>query len=329
MDKPPELSEQEKRIVLAELIKQTSIPLDRLLNFLNESNFRPTHQTWLDLIPPYGRNPQSCMDAYESLLRSGHPSPYASLPLPPSISNKRKSIPESMEHLMTAPSPKRRQSGHESIPSARALQPKPTSANGSPLPFTSIPGPPAPQPKKRGRPSKADVEQRQQEAIARGEVLPPPKTLTPKGPKQPGMEEQSGSGFAAIAPMAITGPSGDPSMGGQYQTSPAMGDIPGKKKRARATPRQPKVPKNPGESTFPAVNPQSILSQAPIEPAIASPSLPHAPAQPFQPKNPEPPVQATEAPIEPSPPAPQAPEKPQSGPHEELKTTEPQPPPTT
>lgn len=137
-------------------------------------------------------------------------------------------------------------------------------------------------PKKRGRPSKADVELRQQEAIARGEVLPPSattgtRTLTPKPPfKQVARDEPSRS-LTVLAPMTAAGPSTEHSMGGQYQTEPSMVDSPGKKKRQRATVK-PKVSKiseildndatqaqaamsHSGQSSFPSMNPQTVHSQ--------------------------------------------------------------------
>jgi hypothetical protein len=152
---------------------------------------------------------------------------------------------------MTNPQPKRRQSGVETVTSARDIRPKPTSSNGSPHPFSSLPGQSAVPTKKRGRPSKADVEERQREAILRGEVLPPPKAITPKGGKQAVTGEPSSAGYAAIAPM---GSAPAPELSGGVQCGPIeaasapatmvpAGDSPGKKKRARAAPRQPKVGK--------------------------------------------------------------------------------------
>jgi len=201
---------------------------------------------------------------------------------------------------MTGPQPKRRQSGVETVPPARDIRPKPTSSNGSPHPFSALPGqPPAPA-KKRGRPSKADVEERNREAIARGEVLPPPKAMTPKGGKQPVTGEPSSAGYAAIAPMVTAPP--EQSGGVQYQAGPieagmtttaaptAPGDSPGKRKRARPAPRQPKVgnlyeweeqktnellkvPK-PGEGSFSIAPPQMTQPQAMEAPQLQTPNTP-------------------------------------------------------
>lgn len=168
------------------------------------------------------------------------------------------------------------------VSAARDILPKPTSANGSPLPFSPLPGPPPPVPKKRGRPSKADVELRQQEAIARGEVLPPSattgtRTLTPKPPFKQATRDEPSRGLTVLAPMTGTGPSTDHSMGAHYQTEPSMVDSPGRKKRQRA-PVKPKVSKiseildneatqaqaamsHSGQSSFPSMNPQTTQSQ--------------------------------------------------------------------
>jgi hypothetical protein len=196
---------------------------------------------------------------------------------------------------MTGPSPKRRQSGQDNPPmsaSARDIRPKPTSANGSPLPFSSAPLPTATQPpKKRGRPSKADVEQRQAEAIARGEVLQPSRTMTPKTLKPNTMRDEPGRmGFTVIAPMAPIVPSNDPTMpGSPYQSDPssaAAAEAAEKKKRARppatARPKGSRIsdllesetdetqlgPKHSGSSTFQAASAPMTHIQHPQEQQI-------------------------------------------------------------
>jgi hypothetical protein len=210
---------------------------------------------------------------------------------------------------MTGPSPKRRQSGQDNPPmsaSARDIRPKPTSANGSPLPFSSVPLPIATQPpKKRGRPSKADVELRQQEAIARGEVLPPSRTLTPKTLKPSTMRDEPGrSGFTMIAPMAPILPSNDPHMpGSPYQGDPsaAATEAAEKKKRARPpatnrpkgsrisdlleseTEESPMEPRHSGGSTFQAASAPMTHIQHPQEQQIPPQSYASEP-QPIRPK---------------------------------------------
>jgi hypothetical protein len=217
------------------------------------------------------------MIAYENL-RTSQSSASSSLP-PPSGSNKRKSgATELLDPLSAAPAQKRRQSSTNII--ARELQPKPAS-NGSPIPLVTPPA--GTHIKKRGRPSKADVEQRQAEAIARGEVLPPPKTPAPKGGRQStGLVEANTSGFAVIAPTPTmgSGPLSEPSAQVPFQReqagSPPL-DASGKKKRARPSSRSSKVSNlvesarqeaddfqkalKPGESSFSITSPGPELGK--------------------------------------------------------------------
>jgi hypothetical protein len=60
------------------------------------------------------------------------------------------------------------------------------------------------QPKKRGRPSKAEVEARNAEAIARGEVIPPPRVFGARNP------QLAQSGARSLTPTRL-GPTGDSS----------------------------------------------------------------------------------------------------------------------
>jgi hypothetical protein len=127
-----------------------------------------------------GRNLKSCMDAWDAL-RAGQSSSF-----PPNYPvhamsgalPKRKPPPESLDPFASAPPPKRRQSGDTTIGAQRVIQPKPSSNGQSPLSFSSAQ--PGQQPKKRGRPSKAEVEARNAELVARGEVIPPSKASTPR-----------------------------------------------------------------------------------------------------------------------------------------------------
>jgi hypothetical protein len=122
---------------------------------------------------PHGRTVKMCMDVFDSL-RSSQLHPYSGMSTIASVStsSKRKSAPDAFEHLMTGPPPKRRQSGVENVPTAREIRPK-ASNGGSPNPASSMPTTLA---KKRGRPSKADAERKQLEAIQREEVIPPAHT---------------------------------------------------------------------------------------------------------------------------------------------------------
>jgi hypothetical protein len=223
-----------------------------------------------------GRTVKMCMDMFNSL-RSGQHHPYSGMSTIASVgtSSKRKSAPDAFEHLMTGPPPKRRQSGVENVPTTREIRPK-ASNGGSPNPASSIP---TTQAKKRGRPSKADAERKQLEAIQRGEVIPPAH-ITPKSGQQLG--EGVMSTYMPIAPtptptatpltpQPMTQEQSPRGLTEKEAAETAIGDSPGKKKsRSRAPPKAPKVHRlgqykenankapqqtlKPGESSFP-VNP--------------------------------------------------------------------------
>jgi hypothetical protein len=128
------------------------------------------------------------MSAWEDLQRIPYSGPsFAPSFAPPAAasgsSSKRKSAPDNLDTTSAGPSQKRRQSGSDAI-AARTIQPKPAS-NGSPQSFSPLAS--GQQPKKRGRPSKADVEARNAEAIARGEVIPPPRSAGPRNPQMVGI----------------------------------------------------------------------------------------------------------------------------------------------
>jgi hypothetical protein len=223
---------------------------------------------------------RSCIDAWETLRP---PSQYSNIPpsLPitqiSSAPVKRKPPPESLEPFAAAPPPKRRQSGEGSIIGAqRVIQPKPSSNGQSPISFSSPQS--GQQPKKRGRPSKADVEARNAELVARGEVLPPPKAATPRprapelAPREPESIMQQPRDIlnpmrTPIAPMMSPqmgmgmgmGPSSEPSPQMPYESRPIQGrpvdsdasDQSARKKR-RPGSRSSQKPSPPGEGSFSA-----------------------------------------------------------------------------
>lgn len=123
------------------------------------------------------------MDAFDALQSHSPPSSYTH-PQPssaPASSSKRKLAPELFESSLGGSAPKRRQSGPDTIAVGRIIQPRPASAaTGSPQSFSpSLPGQPGPQ-KKRGRPSKADIEKRNRDALRKGEILAPLNEPTPR-----------------------------------------------------------------------------------------------------------------------------------------------------
>jgi hypothetical protein len=84
------------------------------------------------------------------------------------------------------PETKKRKSGAETPTLARDLLPKPTHPNNSsPSMTTMSSSPTSTSQKKRGRPSKADQERRQREAMDRGEILPPGPVVSSAGLQGP------------------------------------------------------------------------------------------------------------------------------------------------
>jgi hypothetical protein len=148
------------------------------------------------------------------------------------------------------PDLKRRKSGPETPTLARGLLPKPTNSNGSQMP-TMTSSPATTSQKKRGRPSKADVERKQREAIERGDIIPPAPTQSPAG-LQGQDDSRPGSTPVMIlpAPSTVTrspqtaltpGLVPSPQMGIEHGPPAAMsGDGSGKKRKTRP-PAKPKV----------------------------------------------------------------------------------------
>ena len=166
----------------------------------------------------------------------------------PSTSNKRQAM-----NMISGSDSKRRKSGNET-PTTRDILPKPSNGSGSPLTMTT-PSPATSNQKKRGRPSKADVERKQREAIERGDIIPPALAAASPAGLQ-GQEEVRSGGFAPImpalapapAPVLARNPQGamtpghilSPQMGMEQVPPVIMSADTGKKRRARPPPK-PKV----------------------------------------------------------------------------------------
>ncbi|CZT08140.1 uncharacterized protein RAG0_13321 [Rhynchosporium agropyri] len=253
-------SDSEKRYVLAEAIKCSQVPFDSLFNFV-KSQFPVTAWPWEDMLLPNGRTLKQCKEAFENprlgssvpdfqhQVQSQVQSLSPSLPVPTSSATssgaKRKSNYDSYSpgHPL-----KRRQSIADPITTARDIRPKPSNT-GSPL---SQPTFSTPEPKKRGRPSKKDAERKQQEMIARGDILPPVSSVLGY---QPSGEDGSIPGYAPIRP-ALT-PALHYAPYKPIPEAPIHKDIPdsagssGKRRRPKALPKSSKTAaKQPGESSF-------------------------------------------------------------------------------
>ncbi|KAM3065679.1 hypothetical protein ACMFMF_010900 [Clarireedia jacksonii] len=272
MDAP--FTEQEQRFLLAEAIKTSEIPLERMLVFLTESNINPN---WLQMQIPHGRNVDSCMKAFENLRsrRLSNFQPFSAPPYPttsssPGLQPKRKSTSE-LELGPVDPSRKRRASGLDIITTGqRNLQPKPA-PNGSPLSFTSPFQTQAP--KKRGRPSKQDVKIRQAGEVARGEVLG--GLESPKGALDfPGSGDVHTGGFATLAPLLAGSQEPEPN---PAIHSTEQGDSSRKRRGRPTSSRSSKVPRT-GEGSFPilpATFPTQLHTPTP-QPAGSPRALEHS-----------------------------------------------------
>ncbi|KZF22594.1 hypothetical protein L228DRAFT_246926 [Xylona heveae TC161] len=154
-------TQHEKKRLLAEIIKASSVAPDSLLSFIKENGLKPA---WNQVALPGGRSVEDCQIIFRELLKQEHSTPLDSATR--SVAKKRTlSVVEA------------------STPAGRALQPRPPLSTAS-EPAARVGATKASEeglPKrKRGRPSKADIQARAEAAAARGEPLPPTKTSKPK-----------------------------------------------------------------------------------------------------------------------------------------------------
>ncbi|KAH8889343.1 hypothetical protein GQ53DRAFT_224116 [Thozetella sp. PMI_491] len=154
----PPFNDGEKRFVLAEMIKVSHIDVAYLIGFIQQTGLKPD---WYSMQLPSGRNMNQCIRAWETMTTGQGP-------LPPSFTpEKRKSQDDLNEQQPKRPaawSPAA--SGFPIAPintSQPSIAPGP---NGYSLsPSTASPTT-APLPRKRGRPSRADMEARTRQRAA-------------------------------------------------------------------------------------------------------------------------------------------------------------------
>ncbi|KAF2840262.1 hypothetical protein M501DRAFT_684264 [Patellaria atrata CBS 101060] len=202
MDSPrePPWLEHEKVYLFAEIIKAAGVPSHTLYQIIRDAGIQPR---WVDIPLPHGRSLRSSQTFYEnygtppsipvSYPPSGPASQIYHYP-PPEIPRKR---PLTQETTLT--------------PAGRMLQPRPphtypTDPSGGPTFLASPTGEPSNK-KKRGRPTKVELQKRIDEAARRGEVYPPPKTqkARPSSIHLPSTAESltpTTPGFAPVAMMA-------------------------------------------------------------------------------------------------------------------------------
>lgn len=232
----PAWAEHEKVYLLAEILKAAPVPSHVLLNLIRDANIQPR---WNEMALPHGRSMRSCQVAYGELAAT-----YATPP------DYRRPQPQ-MQTPILYPGPE--------LPKKRALQPDTSASIGRvlqprppPHPYATdfnIGGPSYPSAisplgepankKKRGRPTKAEAQQRAQEAAARGEVYPPPRKARPSitAIEQPPQTQGEGQPQAQRTP-----PPAPTSYGGTITPQPTQPDqamelsSSGKKKRSKPAP---------------------------------------------------------------------------------------------
>jgi hypothetical protein len=150
--------EYEKRLMMAEALRVSSIPLDDIFEFFQQKT--TDLPNWDHMLLPRGRTLNQCKAAYDSL-GPGITSSSLHKPNPKTFSSFSSIFSE-------MPIPHKRKSDAAISSGARDIRPKP--------PKAGLHSPIIPQ-KRRGRPPKAEVERRQREAIAREETFPSPTQI--------------------------------------------------------------------------------------------------------------------------------------------------------
>ncbi|EAS30734.3 uncharacterized protein CIMG_06213 [Coccidioides immitis RS] len=201
-DKP--WTEEEKNFLLTEILKKAGISSSFLFSIIKENQISPN---WMEIPLPEGRSLHSCQTAF---FRMEHEYTHAyrrSFPGPPAPAQ---TSPENRKRPLPPLGLDKTSSAH------RAIQPKPTppgetfqaaQARAS-LRIPRLPDPARGEPpRKRGRPSKAEIQRRTLMAQARGEQYPAPKRPVTK------------KGFGAASPTMRAGVEPDPSPAGLLQQS--------------------------------------------------------------------------------------------------------------
>ncbi|KAI1107222.1 hypothetical protein F4804DRAFT_220705 [Jackrogersella minutella] len=139
-------SDDEKRFVLGEMIKVSTIDVYTLVDFIKSHHVEPN---WMSMQLPGGRNMNQCFGAVETMFQTKY--------APPNLTSfKRKSLSDLVEQ------PAKRQAmmspSEPPVASTRVIQPRPPPNGYPPAVPVSISPPVTSTGKKRGRPSKADKE---------------------------------------------------------------------------------------------------------------------------------------------------------------------------
>ncbi|KAL1959012.1 hypothetical protein VTO42DRAFT_3253 [Malbranchea cinnamomea] len=181
MSSLPEKSwtEEEKRFLLTEILKGAGISSAYLFSIIKELRISPN---WMEIPLPPGRSLKACQNAFQVMERE-----YAH--------NQQRSGFRPIAPLHSSPGTRKRPLADLHSPQAtsmpRAIQPKPPnvidpfppSESRPPVAIPRITDPPTGEPrKKRGRPSKAELQRRAQATQKLGETYSTPAMLSQRRP---------------------------------------------------------------------------------------------------------------------------------------------------
>ncbi|KAL4967762.1 putative AT DNA binding protein [Aspergillus stella-maris] len=205
-------TEDENYALLAEILKKAGVPSHTLLAFIRERRIEPS---WEDIPLPPGRPLKSCRTAYENMQQAAPPPTFSGLgahlsqhPIAPAAYG---SVPS------TSANPKKRPIESADRPPQREILPRPAAGHSPysietgastnfPQGMGSIATANEPR-KKRGRPTKAEVERRQEMerlgsgSVARGQTNPsrepmPYQVSAHSTPASPFSNQPGGSPYA-------------------------------------------------------------------------------------------------------------------------------------
>ncbi|KAL1306578.1 hypothetical protein AAFC00_005262 [Neodothiora populina] len=264
----------EKLELLTEIVRQSRVPPEAMVQFIQAHRIVPD---WGNMLLPQRRSLNQCNAMYEEMMRSAPASTglmrstsVRDFGGPPPAGIKRPFIPDLPAY------------------GGRMIQPRPEGA-----PLTSPNETSEPPKKKRGRPTKAEAEERKQAALARGDPWPTPRRGSTIGPL-PGPSSMSMGRPPSSGPLSGT-LGRAPSVGTSSATSarpPSAGPAP-----SASMPRLPSA--GPSQASLirplpmprpPSARPQSVaaaqaaLGVAPSRANIRTPP-PHHLDQPDQPSS--------------------------------------------
>ncbi|KND92325.1 hypothetical protein TOPH_03121 [Tolypocladium ophioglossoides CBS 100239] len=177
MDSSP-FTPDEKRFVLAEMIKSSTVDIDTLMEFVQANNISPN---WMNMQLPHGRNMNQCIQVaeYISNLPTARKRQSTSSQGEPPSSHVGGATECPDQHLPSA-SPATKTTSPPKLKQLARIAPRPTNGtvedHGQGQTLSSPPARPQPS-RKRGRPSKADMAKRDLKPIL-------PKYIAPRPPHQ-------------------------------------------------------------------------------------------------------------------------------------------------